>query len=283
MLYFNEIEDAVKVGSAPLAVLSVGSGSCGMEIALAAKLKSVGLNARITCIDFNAELLRIAAAHSASQGLSDAMAFVELDCNRHPQFPASDVIIVNQFFHHVENLEGFCAGLQRALSAEGRLLTSDIIGRNGHMLWPDVEAEVLRFWDELPRQQHMDRYFGKIQSRYRPMDHAAYSNEGIRAQDIVACLVDTFDFEVFFTFGGSIMPFVERRIGFNFDPENAADRLFIDRVDAQDVAALLAGKYPPSNMIATMRQKGRAQRRVYDPISPEEYLRSAAAQKGKLR
>ena len=281
-LYFSEITRAAQSGPEPLAILSVGSGACGMECALAARLKSDNVRAHITCIDFNSELLRIATRQAASLGLSDAMAFVALDCNRFPQFPASDVIIVNQFFHHVENLEGFCAGLQRALSADGRLVTSDIIGRNGHMLWPDVESEVLRCWEELPSTQRMDRYFGKVQRRYRPIDHSAYSNEGIRAQDIVGCLLDTFDFEVFFTFGGSIMPFVERRVGFNFDPGVAADRLFIDRIDAQDAAALLAGTYPPSNMIATLRQKGKAERMAFDPISPEQYLRSCALQKAKL-
>jgi len=281
-LYFEQIKAVANSGVDPLEVLSVGSGSCGMEIALAARLKSEQLRVRITCVDFNAELLRIAASQAASQGLSDAMSFVGIDCNRHPEFPASDVIIVNQFFHHVEKLEDFCAGLQKALSADGVLLTSDIIGRNGHMLWPDVEAEVRRFWAELPDAQRMDRYFGKVQRDYRPMDHSAYSNEGIRAQDIVACLLDNFDFEVFFTFGGSIMPFVERRIGFNFDPGTPADRFLIDRIDAQDTAALSAGNYPPSNMIATLRHKGKARRTLFDPIDPETYLRSSAVQKAKL-
>jgi 2-polyprenyl-3-methyl-5-hydroxy-6-metoxy-1,4-benzoquinol methylase len=282
-LYLSEIRRAATTTRATLAILSVGSGACDMEIALAARLKQEDISAHLTCIDFNADLLRHASKQAAERGLSDALSFVELDCNRHPQFPASDVIIVNQFFHHVENLEDFCAGLRRALSADGRLVTSDIIGRNGHMLWPDVEAAVLRFWMELPDAQRMDRYFGKIQRKYRPMDHSAYSNEGIRAQDVVACLADAFDFELFFTFGGSIMPFVERRIGFNFDPDVAADRLFIDRVDAEDTAALNAGNYPPSNMIATLRHKGRVERPVFDPIAPADYLLGTALQKGKLQ
>lgn len=282
-LYLAEIRHAAEATPGVVAVLSVGSGACGMEIALAARLKQENIGAHLTCIDFNADLLRLASKQATESGLADAMSFVELDCNRHPRFPASDVIIVNQFFHHVENLEGFCAGLQQALSADGRLVTSDIVGRNGHMLWPDVEAAVLRFWAELPAAQRMDRYFGKIRRSYRPMDHSAYSNEGIRAQDVVASLVDAFDFELFFTFGGSIMPFVERRIGFNFDPGVAADRLFIDRVDAEDVAALAAGRYPPSNMIAVLRHKGQVGRSVFEPITPDDYLRSSGQQKAKLR
>jgi len=128
--YLSEISRAAETTQGVLAILSVGSGACAMEIALAATLKQENIRAHLTCIDFNADLLRLARKQAADGGLSDAMSFVELDCNRHPQFPASDVIIVNQFFHHVENLEDFCAGLQQALSADGVLLTSDIIGRN---------------------------------------------------------------------------------------------------------------------------------------------------------
>jgi SAM-dependent methyltransferase len=280
--YFDEIVAAAGQGDAPLRLLSVGSGACALEIALAARLKAAGIGVHVTCVDFNAALLRSAAQSARRNGVGDAMSFLELDCNRQPRFPASDVILVNQFFHHVEDLEGFCASLGDALADAGRLLTSDIIGRNGHLLWPDVEADVQDFWNRLPPAQRVDRYFGTRQQRYRPMDHSAYSNEGIRAQDVVACLSRVFDFEVFFTFGGSIMPFIERRIGFNFDPGAPEDRELIDRIDATDHAALAGGRYPPSNMIAALRKKGLATRRVHEPLSPEQFLRAAAAQQAKV-
>ena len=278
--YFDEIFAAAQPGAA-LRILSVGSGACAMEIALASRLSDSGIDAHVACVDFNASLLRNAAQVARQKGLGDRLSFLELDCNRQPRFPVSDVILVNQFFHHVQDLEGFCKALAAALVEGGRLLSSDIIGRDGHLLWPDVEAEVARFWNALPATQRMDRYFGRCEARYRPVDHSAYSNEGIRAQDVVACLLEVFDFEVFFTFGGSIMPFVERRVGFNFDPALAEDRGLIDRIDEADQAALSAGRYPPSNMVAALRHKGMATRRLHVPISPAQYLQATMTQKAK--
>ncbi len=276
--YFDEICRASSEGTNLTEVLSLGAGACAMEIALAGRLRDQGIDARVTCVDFNSELLRSGAAQADRQGLAKSMRFLQFDCNRQREFPASDVIIVNQFFHHVENLELFCQALKHALLPDGRLVSSDIIGRNGHVPWPDALETITKFWAELPDRQHMDRYFGKVQRLYRPVDHSAYSNEGIRAQDVVRCLLDVFDFELFFTFGGCIMPFVERRIGFNFDPANTDDQLFIDRVQAVDAAALATGAYPASNMIARLRHKGCVEKTVFEPVPPQHHVEACRGQ-----
>ena len=36
-------------------------------------------------------------------------------------------------------------------SADGRFITSDMIGRNGHQRWPEALAIVQEFWRELPK------------------------------------------------------------------------------------------------------------------------------------
>lgn len=272
---------------APLRVLSVGTGAGSMEIDLAVQLQTAGIAAQITCMDFNPALMRSAASAAARRGVAASMDFVTQDCNLPFEREAQDVIIVNQFFHHVTELEALCASLRRSLAPDGVLLSSDIVGRNGHKLWPDVEGEVQRAWATLPQAKRFDRYFGSVQPHYRPVDHAAYSNEGVRAQDIIGCLLAEFDFELFFGFGGAIVPFVERRIGFNFDPADADDRALIDRVQAADAAALAAGRYPPSSMIAALRHKGVVTQPVHHPLSPErhveltrEQLAKAAARRG---
>jgi SAM-dependent methyltransferase len=236
-------------------VLSVGTGACSMEMALAEQLKASGIVAHITCIDFNPSLMNQAAGAARERQLDTLMTFAARDCNLPFKLPPQDVIIVNQFFHHVTELEIFCRSLRDSLDTHGVLLTSDIIGRNGHMLWPDVETEVQKLWATLPPEKRHDRHFGTVDAKYRPIDHAAYSNEGVRAQDVVASLLAEFDFELFFSFGGAIVPFIERRIGFNFDPQLADDRMFIDRVQAVDSDALAAGRYPAANMIAALRHK----------------------------
>lgn len=276
--YFDQILEAHVSASTPLRVISVGSGACAMEVQLAQRLTTVGLKVRFHCIDFNSELLKHAALEAEKCGLGESFSFATQDCNRLSLLPDADVILVNQFFHHVERLESLCRALRECLEPAGRVVTSDIVGRNGHLLWPSIEEAVKRFWAELPADKRYDRYYGGVQREYRPVDHSEYSNEGVRAGDIVTCLLREFDFETFFTYGGSIMPFVERRIGFNFDPDNEADQKFIQRVDEEDDAALSRRDYPGSNMIASMRHKGKAEKQIYRPVSPEEHAALSACQ-----
>lgn len=263
-------------------VLSTGTGACAMEVGLAELLQAEGLRVQITCLDFNPALMRSAAALAHERGVDALMRFVTCDCNQPFELEPQDVIIVNQFFHHVTELEIFCRSLRSSLAPHGILLSSDIIGRNGHQLWPDVETVVQQTWATLLPAQRYDRHFDAVPEHYRPIDHAAYSNEGVRAQDVVACLLDEFDFELFFSFGAAIVPFIERRIGFNFDPSLERDRAVIERVHSLDAAALEAGSYPAANMIASLRHKGLTTQAMYEPISPQRHVELTRQQRMKV-
>ncbi|WP_445146660.1 class I SAM-dependent methyltransferase [Dyella sp. Tek66A03] len=280
--YFEHVQKAARSAAHPVRVLSLGTGAASMEITLAEQLRDASVPFQMTCVDFNAALMRSADESARARGLGPSIRFETLDCNRPFEHPSQDIIIVNQFFHHVTELETFCRSLRASLAADGVLLSSDIIGRNGHQLWPDVEVEIQEVWTALTPEQQFDRHFGERLPRYRPIDHAAYSNEGVRAQDIVSCLLAEFDFELFFTFGGAIMPFIERRIGFNFSPDVERDRAVIDRVQAIDADAIEAGRYPTANMIAALRHKGRAQQPSYSPLSPQQHVELTRQQQAKL-
>lgn len=281
--FLEHVQRAASKLIAPVHVLSVGTGACSMEIELAAQLQALGVQAEIVCIDFNPALMRRAAVAAQQRGVGALMAFEARDCNLPFDLPGQHVIIVNQFFHHVTELETLCDSLRHSLAADGVLLSSDIIGRNGHQLWPAVETVVQQAWTTLQASQRHDRHFDNASTRYRPINHAAYSNEGVRAQDIVDCLLAAFDFELFFSFGGAIMPFVERRVGFNFDPQQAEDRAWIDQMQTIDASALAAGHYPGANMIAALRHKGAAIEPVFAPISPQQHLRLTREQQMKVK
>ncbi|BFI95427.1 MAG: hypothetical protein RSP_09370 [Rhodanobacter sp.] len=279
--FLDHIRRRAALGPQTVRVLSVGTGACAMEIGLAESLRAEGLPAQITCLDFNPTLMRRAAALAHERGVDALMRFATRDCNQPFELEPQDIIIVNQFFHHVSELEVFCRSLRSSLAPHGILLSSDIIGRNGHQLWPDVEEVVQQAWASLPPAQRYDRHFDAVLDRYRPIDHAAYSNEGVRAQDVVACLLGEFDFELFFSFGAAIVPFVERRIGFNFDPACASDRALIERVHSLDAAALAAGRYPATNMIASLRHKGCVTQGVHEPVSPQQHVELTRQQRMK--
>ncbi|HET7359689.1 MAG TPA: class I SAM-dependent methyltransferase, partial [Rhodanobacteraceae bacterium] len=164
-LYLRHILRHAATSEIPVRVLSLGCGAASMEIALAEHLRDAGVPARLTCVDFNPSLLRSATQAARSRELGALMVFVERDCNQPFDLGPQDIIIVNQFFHHVTALETFCASLRQSLTPGGVLISSDIIGRNGHKLWPDVEAHVQRVWQDLPEAKRFDRYYDAVQPR----------------------------------------------------------------------------------------------------------------------
>jgi len=270
-LYAQGIEQFWRTAQRPASILSLGSGGCALELQLAQQLTAAGIPLHIECLDLNPQLMAQARQDATGAGLSACMGFTVGDCNQGLPAGPFDVIIVNQFFHHIEDIETVCARLGQIMAPDGLLMSCDVVGRNGHVLWPAVDAKVQAYWTQLAPGQRMDRYYGRATPRYLSVDHAAYSNEGVRAQDIVRCLGEHFDFEVFLTFGGAIIPFVERRIGFNFDPASPVDAAFIERVAQDDRVAIANGDYPASNMIAVLRHRGAVKHAHYDPVSPQRH------------
>lgn len=269
--YLKRIEAERTLKRRELRILSIGSGACHLEIELVKKLRELGHNPHLECLDLNGALMRSAMQAAEAAGVADGMSFTAADANDLALPRTADVVIANQFLHHVENLEGLASWVAQTLAPDGVLLTSDVIGRNGHLLWPSVEAIVQAHWSKLPAEKRLDRFTNKTTTRYHAENHAAYSNEGIRAQDIVGVLLETLDFEVFLTYSAAIIPFVERRIGFNFDPTSAVDCGFIERIAQEDETHLRAGHYPAANMLAALRPKGAVTSETFDPVSPGQH------------
>lgn len=270
--YLKRLLHASGAAGRKIDILSLGAGACSMEIGLAKALHGLGIDFEFECVDFNPALMQAGARLAAAGGVGSFMRFTAEDCNREMAPRRSDVIIVNQFFHHVGNLEVMVRNISRCLAPDGAVLTSDVVGRNGHLLWPSVEAIVQDRWAQLPVQQRFDRFTEDSPTKYHPENHAAYSNEGVRAQDITRVLGDQLDFEMFLTYAGTVVPFVERRIGFNFDPDMAADRAFIDSVAEEDRQALASGDYPGAFMLAVLRNRGTVAATDFEPISPTVHV-----------
>lgn len=265
--------------SGPVSILSLGSGAADLELALLDKLRGDGIESRVECVDFNTRLKDIAVRNARTKGSSEHFKFTVRDCNSLETAELRDVIIVNQFFHHVENLDALCTAIKMQLKPNGVLLTSDVIGRNGHVLWPTVNKYVQDAWSKLAPRQRFDRYFSAEQSIYVSVDHSSYSNEGICAQDVVPKLLEHFDFELFISYGARIIPFIERRIGFNFSIESEEDRNFIDELSRADQASLHSSEYPASNLVAILRHKGKVKESIFVPMSPGEHVMLTSKEK----
>ena len=144
-----------------------------------------------------------------------------------------------------------------ALTDAGSFVVSDMIGRNGHMLWPESRPLVDAYWSELPQAFRWNCQLARHEERFEDWDCSREGFEGIRAQDILPLLRSRFGFEFFFGFGNLVDPFIGRSFGPHFDPALDRDRRLVDRIHARDEAELRAGTIRPAHMLAVLRRASR--------------------------
>ncbi len=250
---------AAKAG--PVDVCSVGAGNCDLEVAVARLASEQGArDMRFTCLDLNARMLERGKALAAEQGLS-GFVFVEADINHWRVVPGSfDVVIANQSLHHFVELEVLFDKIATALRPDGSFITMDIIGRNGHMRWPEALEVVNRIWSCLPDKYKYNHLLQRQEQTYENWDCSQEGFEGIRAQDILPLLIDRFDFDMFLAFGNIVDIFIDRGFGHNYRPDAEQDRVIIDMIATMDEYLIDHGVVKPCHMVAAMRQKGTRQK-----------------------
>lgn len=242
-----------------LRILALGCGRADLELSIARGLIAAGRSDfQLLGIDLTEHTIREARARAHAQELSTYCRFVQGDLNTWETNEHFDVVLANHCLHHVLNLEGLFDQVKRCLKpGNGAFFVADMIGRNGHQLWPENLQEVRRFWRELPPEKRLDRATGNIEPEFVNYDCSQIGFEGIRAQDILPLLLERFEFEVFLPYAGIVVPLIERRTGWNFSVDEPQDLAFVDRLAAreQELFANLAIK--PTQMLAFMRPESR--------------------------
>lgn len=259
-------------------ILSIGAGNCDTEVGIAKLLLERGFtNWSMTCLDITAAMLERGSAMAQKEAVADHFEFVAADFNSWPGMPARfDLVVANQCLHHVVDLERLFDNIPRWLHDGGVLVTSDMIGRNGHQRWPEARALVDRFWTELPASYRFNRQLRRQEDRFLDWDCAIEGFEGIRSQDILPLLCERFGFELFLGFGNVVDPFTDRSFGWNFQADGAWDRDFIDRVHACDEAEMDAGRITPTHMFAVVTLNRSARPVVWRNRTPEASIRPAS-------
>jgi SAM-dependent methyltransferase len=259
----------------PARFASVGAGNCDAEAALAQELLRRGCDDFvIDCLELNPAMLERGMATARDIGVERHIRAVETDFNAWQPAQRYEGVLANQALHHVLKLESLYDAIHTALTPEGRFVTSDMIGRNGHMRWPEARRIVDELWPELPESYRFHRLLNRQESEFMDWDCSTEGFEGIRSQDVLPLLVERFHFETFLGFGNVIDLFIDRGFGPNFDPEGAWDRDFIDRVHARDVEGLLSGELKPTHIMAVMRTTPVAGGpRVWRNLTPERCVR----------
>lgn len=247
------LESARASGVAQPAFLSVGAGNCDTEVRVAKLLRDAGLSGfTIACMDINEAMLQRGQELARAEGVAEHIRPLAIDFNRWDSPVRYDGIMANQSLHHVVELEHLFRQVKAALAPRANFVISDMIGRNGHMRWPEARAQVERFWEEMPPAYRYNQQLGRQEMAFQDWDCSGEGFEGIRAQDILPLLASHFHFSVFLAFGNVVDPFTDRSFGHNFDADAAWDRYFIDRVHACDEAGLRAGTLTPTHLMAVV-------------------------------
>jgi hypothetical protein len=178
--------------------------------------------------------------------------FIAVDANSWSPETKYDGAMANHSLHHIVELEHLFEITKAALRRRSLFAISDMIGRNGHMRWPEAMPLVQGFWDELPSPNRFNMQLNRQEELFENWDCSVQGFEGIRAQDILPLLVQEFDFRLFIGFANIISVFIDRSFGHHFSDASEWDRNFIDRVQAADEAAILSGILKPTQMFAVV-------------------------------
>jgi hypothetical protein len=212
-------------------------------------------------------------ALASQSGVQERLVFTEADLNQWRPRRAYEAVMANQSLHHVLNLEQLFAAVRSGLAPGGVFIVSDMIGRNGHLRWPEALAIVQEFWRELPPHYRLNTRFARYEEVFLDWDCSSEGFEGTRAQDILPLLCGAFHFRLFLPFGNLIDPFIDRTFGCHFDASAAWDRAFIDRVHERDCVEIARGAITPTHMIAIMDKEGGEPARYPGRLSPEFCIR----------
>ena len=275
--FIDRIQEFLKASKPrKVELLSIGSGNCDLELRIGKELLRWGHdNFVFECLDLNPDMLERGREAAGRAGLAAYFRFSRDDFNNWKPVRKYGVILANQSLHHVLNLEGLFDSVKKALQLDGVFLVSDMIGRNGHMRWPEALDALKPFWNELPENYRFNRLQNRLEPDYINHDCSTEGFEGIRAQDILPLLLERFNFNFFFPFGNIIFVFIDRPFGHNFDAAAEWDKDFIDRVHERDEAGLISAELKPTSMLAVL-SCGESETQLRHPmLSPQHCVRLA--------
>jgi SAM-dependent methyltransferase len=271
-LFAREIA-SVRPEEGQMRVLSLGSGDCTTEIEVMRLLVQRGNDVHMTCTDLNPVVTAAAHEQAGSAGFGDRFSFAALNLNGDFVQGSFHAIMANHSLHHFEGLEFLLSRAHGALLPGGVFVVSDMIGRNGHMRWPEALPFVENLWNYLPRDKRFNRFAQCYEEKFSNYDCTSDDTfEGIRAQDILPLLTTMFRFKKFVAYGNIPDVFVDRIYGQNLDPEDARDAAFIDYLESLNVALIDAGVIKPTMMLATLTTDG-DDLCTYDRWGPEYCVR----------
>ncbi len=266
----KEITAMLKVRKGDVTVLSIGCGNGDIELDVLDRV-SEPQRVRLLGLDVNPAMIERANSMAVRRGLSHVV-FAVQDLNDVKLSGAFNVILASHSLHHISALENLFASIDAATSEDMIFLVNDMIGRNGHVMWPATYTVVRALWDTLDKKYKYNAYWKDYDRE--PMNHDCSREgfEGIRAEDILPLAIQRFDCELFLPFSTIINRFTDRGYGHNFNPDRPEDVDLIMRILALDVRLLKEKKLAPVQCLMKLRKKGTVHRIRYLFQLPEEVI-----------
>jgi len=240
-------------------VLSLGRGNGELELGLASDLLRAGTDSfHIEGLELSRQNVAAASENARAQGLDKNLSFFEGDFNTLAADRERDFVIANQVLHHVSALEHLFDALTHILGQGGLLLTRDMIGRNGHLAWPECRELIDRVWNGMPGRYRYSHRENRFLEAPPDRDYSKRSFEGIRAQDILPLMLKRFSFARFYAFGGITEKILNRALGPNFSVDNEDDLAFVNNLELLNDTAINGGLIKPTVMLAHVAVEPRA-------------------------
>jgi SAM-dependent methyltransferase len=249
-IYIDACRSVVRP-DAPMKIFSIGCGDGSVEMRVAKNLLKDGLNNFvITGADLSPILLERFRDQVKAEKLEQYFRIVEEDLNDIKIKGPFDVIMANHSLHHIVELEKLFAFSARELADRGIFVTNDMIGRNGHMRWPETEAVLNSFWPLFNENQQYNVQLKRAEPTFINHDCSTEGFEGIRAQDILPLLLQSFHPRKFAVIGGFVDIVVDRSFGHGFDMTKDQDKALIACMADVNDALLDVGAIKPTIMLA---------------------------------
>jgi 2-polyprenyl-3-methyl-5-hydroxy-6-metoxy-1,4-benzoquinol methylase len=251
-IYKGAVFETSKSFSDGCRILSVGCGDGTVEIQLAQSLLDAGFTRfRVEAVDLAPVLINRFRQEIITKGLEGYLLPQVDDLNSRTSNDKYDVIMANHSLHHILELERTFDFIHDSLHDHSIFVTCDMIGRNGHMRWPETEKILQSIWPLLSdRQRFQHQLLRHNRERFVDHDCSTEGFEGIRAQDILYLLLNRFNAYKFHAFGGFIEVLADRGYGPGFDPNNEWDREFIRAMANINECMLDAGMIKPTSVMA---------------------------------
>ena len=160
------------------------------------------------CLELSPFLIERGNARIKERGLDRHLSFTETNLAHWRPERKFGAAFANQSLHHIEALEHVFDMIGKGLEPQGSFVAADMIGRNGHMRWPESLAIINALWTVIPDHWKQNRPLGRFEETSVNQDCSTVGFEGIRAQDILPLLLDRFQFHRFAAWGGLLDCFI---------------------------------------------------------------------------